>query len=819
MLFYLLEPRRFLFAQLLQSPSSNLSSGSFANADLAITLPEVTVSSTTLLPGSSIVPTSRNISSYGPEMNIMDIPRDVRSITKEEMQTVMAMTVNDLSAFSPSVNPTQATGNILSEPVIRGLPGTVFRNGMLVGFSSGGNWGPLMNMMAYDSLDIVTGPVGVVFGPQEFAGGYLNELTKQPYFDRFHGNAFVTYGMYGDNFWNADIGGPIDKEKKTAFRFDYFGQAGYAPFNYYDGAYMQREAFYMALCSHPYENVIISWNGELDFNNFVPYAGINRPTNSLIDNGLYQTGPWIGSIGINGHFIPGHPTSPPGGGYVVDFGSLVPVSGRNNIFNSPLNFTLQTYGVFQPIVTLKLGENTRLVNNFLFEYFRTEIGQPVPMDTWGFLPYGFNFADRLELIVSKEHGHGRFNQLIDSGIEFRYVNDLEYFGTWHGPANQVDMTRPFSAGQANPPVVSYSQALAFGNPFLTDIPIPGLPGGFFNIDNFLSTQCSFSEYSPFFQDVLSVGDNVSLLFGARMDIYNVLAMPPDGTPTLLQQPFVPYGPTQITAVLPQLTLSPTYKPFPWLSLYATGFWGQTTAQSQFGAFAPEFTSSYYHQQNELEEMGAKFNFFEGKMFLSISFYNQSGFVPAFVLPNGLTPTVSATVRGLQLQGAVQPRRNLWITFGYNHIEGFENWNSDPTGPTVNQPYSTRVAALYHLPVDPIESISAGIYPFIGFPSNYANLMLTYKMNNGFGISLWTIGETGQWLGFNYALRTPSWYTLNGRLFYATSRWEAGLWLYNLTNIHYWLAGAPGFTPAASLDYDYAALQMPFWIQASFQLNF
>ena len=675
-----------------------------------------------------------------------------------------------------------------------------------------------MNMMAYDSMDIVTGPVSIIFGPQEFAGGYVNELTKQPYFDRFHGNAAYTFGMYGDSFWNVDLGGPVGKTKKAAFRIDYFGQAGYAPFNYYDGAYMQREAFYLAFSAHPWENLWIDWNGEVDLNNFVPYAGLNRPNAALIHDGLlYQTGSWIGSIGPTGAFIPGHVTPPPSGGYVIDFGPEVPISRRNNIFNSPLNFTLQTYGVFQPIIRLEIDDRLRIVNNLMIEYFRTEIGQPVPMDTWAFLPYGYNVADRLEVITTLEDN--KIKQLIDSGMAFRFLSDLEYFGTWHGPANQVDMTKPFSGGQDDPSPVSYDTAVAYGNPFLTDVPIPGFPGGFFNVDNFLSTQCRFFEISPFFQDQIQIGTKLSLLFGGRMDFYHVDASPPDGTPAILLEPFEPYDRTQLTAILPQLTFSSSYRPYPWMSLYATGFFGQTTAQSQFGAFAPEFTGSYYHQLNELEEIGVKCNLLNNRFFLALSVYNQTGFVPAFVLPSGITPTVSATVRGFQIQGSYQPSKQLWINFGYNHIDGFENWSSDPIGPTVNQPYSTRVAALYHLPVDPIVSLAPGLYPFPGFPSNYANWIATYKMDNGFGISLWAIAETGQWLGFNYALRTPSWYTLNGRLFYTARRWEASLWIYNLTNNHYLLAGGAGFIPAASLDYDYAALQMPFWIQATLQIFF
>ncbi|ACD83388.1 Outer membrane receptor protein, mostly Fe transport [Methylacidiphilum infernorum V4] len=135
------------------------------------------------------------------------------------------------------------------------------------------------------------------------------------------------------------------------------------------------------------------------------------------------------------------------------------------------------------------------------------------------------------------------------------------------------------------------------------------------------------------------------------------------------------------------------------------------------------------------------------------------------------------------------------------------------------PCSATVAALYNLPVSQIISLPHGIYPFIGFPKEYGNLMLTYKTDSGFGASLWAIAQGGQFLSYDYSVRAPAWYTLNASFFYAAKHWEARIWFYNFTDNHYWIAGAPGFTPACTANLEYAALQMPFWMQAMIRYSF
>jgi outer membrane receptor for monomeric catechols len=103
-----------------------------------------------------------------------------------------------------------------SNPSIRGQIADVFINGMREGLTSNGNGMPI-DFNAFDSVDILKGPPGVVYGASNYVGGYFNFITKQPFFDRFQGSMSATFGSYDQYRWNIDIGGPIIPAK-LAFR-------------------------------------------------------------------------------------------------------------------------------------------------------------------------------------------------------------------------------------------------------------------------------------------------------------------------------------------------------------------------------------------------------------------------------------------------------------------------------------------------------------------------------------------------------------------------------------------------------------------------
>jgi hypothetical protein len=102
-----------------------------------------------------------------------------------------------------------------SAPDIQGTTGLTFINGMEQTVNM-----PLQdlpwNLNMVESIDLVEGPPGAVFSSTQPSNGYLNYITKQPYFDRFRANLWDTTGMYRQYMWGADIGGPVSGSLATA---------------------------------------------------------------------------------------------------------------------------------------------------------------------------------------------------------------------------------------------------------------------------------------------------------------------------------------------------------------------------------------------------------------------------------------------------------------------------------------------------------------------------------------------------------------------------------------------------------------------------
>ncbi|MGD9897373.1 MAG: TonB-dependent receptor [Candidatus Methylacidiphilaceae bacterium] len=772
------------------------------------TLPEVEVSGE--LPG----PASTPISAYGTEMSILDTPREVTPISREQLDTVAPgnlMGYDDLAPLIPSLTTMAPAGDYSVEPFIRGLPGTVFRNGMLVGLESYGTSGPMPNFFAYENMDVAQGPVSAVFGAREMAAGYVNNITKQPYFDRFRGDALYSMGMYDQNRWNIDMGGPF-AGGKAAYRFDYAGQYSGS---YYEGAYMHSQAFYLALSAHPSENYTIDSNFEFDTLGFNLPLGINRPDSALIDSGLYQSGNMIGWLGPNGTFHPGVGASFPGQGYVVQWGPQVPISLRNNLANLAGSGNRSTYGVAQIIQTLKLSDDLRIVNNTMFEYFNM-VQMPLANSNFSYTPGDWLIEHRLEAQAKEETPLGslQLRHELDGGIFLWFDSQTDYTETSRIADNYWNMTQPLTRSGLLPPI-TMAEALRAGDIYLTDIPVPGVPGLTYNTNNFATARSEFFQVSPFVQDNIQLGDKWNLLLGARLQWYEIANSEPPGTPSALMLQ------SNYSILEPQVNASLSYKPYPWMNAYFTYSYAQTAAMDVLGAFCPEFTSSYYHLTNIMYESGVKLNLLRDKLFLSAEGFYYSTFFPVTVLPGGFTPITPADVLGAELAGTYQPSRNWIYTFGFDYLTGEEFWSQSAaqTGPTVIQNYSAATAARYNLPVDPYMTLPTGTYPFIGFPHEHGTAMATYKSDMGFGASFWLWIQSGMFLSYDYATRIPVDYTLNASIFYTTKRWEARVQIYNLTDNHYWFPTGTGFQGDRVYNYDKVLIGLPFWVMGTVRVFF
>lgn len=167
------------------------------------------------------------------------------------------------------------------------------------------------------------GPGSAVYGPQgNGPGGYVNFVTKVPYFDGFHGDIISRWGSYlpgGQSClnpeWVMDVGGPVNAQ--LAWRVSYLGREAEG---YYRNTKDNTQDIFGALTWRPNEVLTVDWNVQFFTSRFNEVVGINRVTQELIDDWLYIAGPvkpinrWgdplnsIGAFGLNANFALLDPT-------------------------------------------------------------------------------------------------------------------------------------------------------------------------------------------------------------------------------------------------------------------------------------------------------------------------------------------------------------------------------------------------------------------------------------------------------------------------------------------------------------------------------
>ena len=127
-----------------------------------------------------VSPLQRPVSAVlGIDMSVLDLPRSVTEINSAQIRDESIIDVTDFVQDRlerihrrPVRRP--------ERPYLRGQSAEVFQNGMLRTPRSDGQ--PL-SFNSVEGFDIVKGPADVVFGPTGNVGGYVNLVTKRPYFD------------------------------------------------------------------------------------------------------------------------------------------------------------------------------------------------------------------------------------------------------------------------------------------------------------------------------------------------------------------------------------------------------------------------------------------------------------------------------------------------------------------------------------------------------------------------------------------------------------------------------------------------------------
>ena len=413
---------------------------------------------------------SVNNSAYGGEgRDILDTPRSVDTLTSTTLEDNQIRDLHDLQRASSSSQGPNTLG-LQSLPIIRGQEGEVFINGIRRETGNNG-YGLPLSFNSVEQIDVVKGPASPVFGPTQRVGGYVNLITKQPYLDDWHGEVNGSYGSYDAKRYQVDIGGPIIKDK-LGFRVSFEQEDDGS---YYRNAYFQSIDVFAALAWKPNDRFRVDVNGEYyKVYHYSDIAGINRPTQALIDNDTYITG--VGVSPVTGPINPttGLPTpSTVPGPFSVTSPTGTTTIHHDAVFVDPEDFSnTQTY-IAEATETYKVNDGLAVVNRSYYQDLnKATINQNSFREL---LPEDHSFEDRVEFnlnfdapigsktapgkarTVSSKDGKDKDVQAVAEqiaaldikfrgtyGFDFRYLADTGFsqFNTEADNAN--DLTQPLS---------------------------------------------------------------------------------------------------------------------------------------------------------------------------------------------------------------------------------------------------------------------------------------------------------------------------------------------------------------------------------------
>ncbi len=729
----------------------------------------------------NILPTSRPVNSvYGLDLNVLDTPRAVTIVSREQLSQIDIQDARDYSKLT-SDSYTESDFGTPAAPSIRGQPADVMVNGQRTGLNADGN-GPPVDFNNIESVNIVKGIPDAETGSSIYVGGYVDEQTKQPYFDKFQGDAAATIGEYDQYRQTLDFGGPI-LANQLAYRVSYSGdESG----SFYDYVHDDSQTGYVALTWIPSDKYEADFNASYGEVDYLENNGINRVTQDLIDSNTY----------ITGSNIADQPSPHSGFFNVFDPTGTSQISDSTNVRNPNDGAYAQTANA-QLIQKINVNDDFKIVNNTFYQYinWRTYNSQFYDQYTDGDYSVDNRFSvildndipvidptkadmkdskdlDPKSVHLKSESDPGlSFHNELNTGVEFRFQQNTDYESIASEPFNIYDLTQSSLKIFDEIPPADYGR--------FNVAHIPGLPQKYVfdvnGLDNGAdSGKSELYETSFYAQDVLKFTPQWSLLFGGRADIFHVDAETPPGTPSDL------FASDSTTQILPDFNVSLDYKPFDWMTVYATVDRGQAPGNTgQSGSFSPFLLNAGdFHQWATLYEIGAKFSILNDKLFATVAAYKENRYDPA---SDG--GDYRQRIKGAEVDFNYQPDKHFYATASYSWAESVD---VDPgfqynTVPVNENPTFWDTPSFIQSGVDAL----GGTYKSPGFPVNSFNLLLVYKLDCGLGASFdaqATSPINVAWVG---GVQIPWQYNMDASVFYDYKHSEVKLSVYNLTDQQNW----------------------------------
>jgi len=724
---------------------------------------------------------------FGDTRGPLDTPRAVSSITQALLRERGISGVREFTAYAAGTSAPSSYGK-LTTPNIRGDVGETFLNGQRLGYN---RFGVFPSFNGVEAIEIVRGPGSAIYGSGLLTGGYVNYVTKQPQFSpettlTLRVGTWVPGGGPGsaswlNGSWQIDTSAPT-QSGRSAWRVSYEGKADKTFFRH-AGLRDDRQDLFLAWTRRPASagsgaGLTLDANAQVLWQASPQPMGVNRPTQELIDHGIYYSGA-VSNLGLNPK------TGAPAGTINGVTTAKLP---RDATLFTAADFSNAVLARGQFIATAQHSADRKFISRTFAEYVRRR--RYHSSDEYAEYLEQFTLETRGEWHARAEFA-GHAHALVVGGT-LRYEERESFVNYFNGYPFLYDLSASRGPESAESPTYSFSRDYA--DSYLAGVPGPG-GRLFFAASQGTPETAESTLWNPalFAQDDVALSESLALLAGARLDGYVAKAGDPLGEVTGID-----WSDTHSATALSwngslRYTLPPSVVSGMLYATYQRAYsvQGHTSGGGIMlkrdpndptrGSIDPdEFTSL-----SRLAELGAKFALRENALFLGLALFEQQRIQ---VGRGGINRTLKS--RGTELELVYQPhaRFNATLNASLSDVRYLNTSLSHSGGNSLYNVYEkgTGPGGLGNGRGFVWESFPVGDYRVTGHSRLVLNSSASYQLKSGFGGGFVASWQSEQLGNFANEYHIPAQVFLDVYLFYRGPKWSVNLDILNALERRNWL---------------------------------
>ncbi|ASG66317.1 TonB-dependent receptor [Idiomarina piscisalsi] len=572
---------------------------------------------------------------FGLAESLQDIPRAATVINESLMEEAAINDLHDIARFAPNSFAAAGFGNP-SLPTLRGQLGELYEAGMRRQAGNNGLGIP-MSFNAIEGMAVVKGAPPVMLGTSQRVGGFVNLQPKTARLNDIDTQVKAQLGQWSQYRFQVDHNW-ILKEGEQGLRIsaEYVDED-----SFYDYHHHRSDDVLLAYKFVPNDDTQLDVSLEYYDVEWTDNAGINRPTQNLIDNNLYITGQ---GVQPNGSRVPG-------AGAVISPTGEVRID-RSTTLTDPLDTNTAETALLHAKFQHWLNDELVLVNRTYYQYLTREgINQNSFVEI---IDDAHTFENRTELHINKK---------TVVGVNLR-INDVLGYSQFTTEAdNPIDLTGPLD-NRRIPLTPSQQARLIELRPGLFVSPgaqydLDGDGAGDFNLSD--TTDSTSYQWGIFAQHELELTDKWRVTGGVRADYYDVKA----------KDPIAPQGTEAKSDTysdwLSAISLSTQYDWTPNLTLYTTAYESDSTSNSMAGGTVLNGSGVIDEQnfatENTLYELGIKYAPSGARWYADAVLFDQKR-----SLRNRDGSNSGIRTEGLETHWHYASETGYWVTLAASYID-------------------------------------------------------------------------------------------------------------------------------------------------------